>query len=432
MQRRMSHQIPGMLFVLAVAYALSLAWGSPAAANEIVIAVWTSPEAENLKRAAPVIAQKTGLRVEIDEIARDAYRSKVSTTLLSKAPAWDVVWLPGEWVPEFAKAGAMVPVDSMFTKEQLAELRGLETSTFEGKLWGLPTEYHPVYLWYRPSILKAAGVEVPQTWDEYLTALRKLQKVDASGKVERYGTVLRTGVPGVSGGIEFATFFLGFGGAWLDANNRPVMNSPQGIAALKYFVDILRTEKLAPPDSDAIGYLEKNQYLQAERAAIAVQWSSAFDLLTSCEKSPKICKDIAATVVPGRREGSAVKRGAFMSAESWIVPVSSTRKDAAKTFLTFLASKDGASVWAVNGGDPVNKAVYADPEVLKVRKDFPLMAETMTFAALFPRIPQTEQLRQVWAREINQAANLKKSPEQALNDCAAEWTRILKEGGYLK
>ena len=60
------------------------------------------------------------------------------------------------------------------------------------------------------------------------------------------------------------------------------------------------------------------------------------------------------------------------------------------------------------------------------------MAETMTFATLFPRIPQTEQLRQVWAREINLAANLKKSPEQALNDCAAEWTRILKEGGYLK
>ena len=297
---------------------------------------------------------------------------------------------------------------------------------------GLPTEYHPVYLWYRPSLLKAAGVEVPQTWDDYLAALRKLQKVDASGKVERYGTVLRTGVPGVSGGIEFATFFLGFGGTWLDANNRPVMNSPQGIAALKYFVDILRTEKLAPPDSDAIGYLEKNQYLQAERAAMAVQWSAAFDLLTSCEKSPKICKDIAATVVPGRRDGSTVKRGAFMSAESWIVPASSTRKDAAKTFLTFLASKEGATVWAVNGGDPVNKAVYSDPEVLKVRKDFPLMAETMTFAKLFPRIPHTEQLRQVWAREVNLAANLKKSPEAAMNDCATEWTRILKEGGYLK
>jgi ABC-type glycerol-3-phosphate transport system substrate-binding protein len=210
------------------------------------------------------------------------------------------------------------------------------------------------------------------------------------------------------------------------------MNSPQGIAALKYFVDVLRTEKLAPPDSDAIGYLEKNQYLQSERAAMAVQWSAAFDLLTSCEKSPKICKDIAATVVPGRREGTTVRRGAFMSAESWVVPTSSTRKDAAKTLLTFLASKEGAAVWALNGGDPVHKAVYSDPEVLKVRKDFPLMAETMTFATLFPRIPHTEQLRQVWAREVNLAANLKKSPEAAMNDCATEWTRILKEGGYLK
>jgi ABC-type glycerol-3-phosphate transport system substrate-binding protein len=429
MQRRMSPRV--LIVVLALVVTALLVGPSVATAQEVVVAVWTSPEAENLKRAAPVIARRTGLRVEIDEVARDAYRSKVSTTLLSKAPAWDLVWLPGEWVPEFARAGAMVPVDTMLTKEQLADLKGLDTSTFEGRLWGLPTEYHPVYLWYRPSLLKAAGVEVPQTWEDYLVALRKLQKAEG-GKVERYGTVLRTGVPGVSGGIEFATFFLGFGGAWLDANNRPVMNSPQGIAALKYFVDILRTEKLAPPDSDAIGYLEKNQYLQSERAAMAVQWSAAFDLLTSCEKSPKICKDIAATVVPGRREGGSVKRGAFMSAESWVVPTSSTRKDAAKTLLTFLASKEGATVWAVNGGDPVHKAVYADPEVLKVRKDFPLMAETMTFATLFPRMPHTEQLRQVWAREVNLAANLKKSPEAAMNDCATEWTRILKEGGYLK
>src|SRR5262245_17811290 len=164
MQRRMSHRFLCVLFLVAMAIALLPAGAPVAAAAEVVVAVWTSPEAENLKRAAPVIAQKTGLRVEIDEIARDAYRSKVSTTLLSKAPAWDVVWLPGEWVPEFAKAGAMIPVDSMFTKEQLAELRGLETSTFEGKLWGLPTEYHPVYLWYRPSILKDGGVAWDTEW----------------------------------------------------------------------------------------------------------------------------------------------------------------------------------------------------------------------------------------------------------------------------
>jgi ABC-type glycerol-3-phosphate transport system substrate-binding protein len=432
MHRRISIPALGLALLAVFATGLVAAGPSRAADNELVVAVWTSPEAENLKRFAPVFTRKTGIRVEIDEVARDAYRSKVSTTLLSRAPAWDVVWMIGDWVPEFAKAGALTPADTLLAKEQLAELKGLETSTFEGRLWGLPTEYHPVYLWYRPSLLKAAGVEVPQTWDEYLAALRKLQKVDPSGKVERYGTVLRTGVPGVSVSYEFSTFFLGFGATWLDADNRPVMNSPQGVAALKYFVDVLRAEKLAPPDSDAIGYLEKNQYFQSERAAMMLQWSAAYDLLTSCEKSPKICQDVAIGLVPGRREGGAVKRGVIMSAESWVVPASSTRKEAARAFLGYLASKEGATAWALNGGDPVHRAVYSDPEVLRARKDFPLMAETMAFAKLPPRIPHTAQLIQVWARELNLAANLKKSPEAALNDCAAEWTRILKEGGYLK
>ena len=432
MQRRMLCKMLGLVFFAAVVAGVLSSGVSSGADKELVVAVWTSPESENLKRVAPIFAQKTGIRIEIDEIARDAFRSKVSTTLLSKAPAWDVLWLVGEWVPEFARAGALTPIDTILTKEQLGELKGLETSTFEGRLWGLPTEYHPVYLWYRPSLLKAAGLEAPQTWDEYLLALRKLQRVDATGKVERYGTILRTGVPNISISPEFNTFFLGFGATWLDANNRPVMNSPQGIAALKYFVDILRTEKLAAPDSDAIGYLEKNQYFQADRAAMVIQWSAAFDLLTSCEKSPKICKDVAATLVPGRREGNAIKRGAIMSAESWVVPASSSNKDGAKAFLSYLASKEGATAWAVNGGDPVNRGIYSDPEVLKVRKDFPLMAETMAFAKPLPRITQTSQLVQIWVRELNLAANLKKSPEAAMNDVAAEWTRILKESGYLK
>src|SRR5262249_54228489 len=102
MQRHMSHQVLGALFLAAGAPPLVPVSAPPAVAAEVVVAVWTSPEAENLKRAAPVIAQTTGLRVEIDEIARDAYRSKVSTTLLSKAPGWDVVWMIGDWVPEFA------------------------------------------------------------------------------------------------------------------------------------------------------------------------------------------------------------------------------------------------------------------------------------------------------------------------------------------
>ena len=50
MQRRMSHQVLGVLFLAAVAIALLPAGSSTAADNEVVVAVWTSPEAENLKR----------------------------------------------------------------------------------------------------------------------------------------------------------------------------------------------------------------------------------------------------------------------------------------------------------------------------------------------------------------------------------------------
>ncbi len=418
-----------MLLAVALLAGALVPGALPAADGEMVVGIWTSPESDALKKIAPHFTQKTGIRIVIDEIARDAYRSKVSAAMFSRAPTWDVVWSNGEWIPEFAKAGALELLDGVLARHELANLGSLDTTTFEGKLWALPTENHPHYLWYRPSLLKAAGAEVPQTWDEFLAALKRLQKVDPTGKVERYGTVIRTSVGGIH--FEFTTYFLGFGAEWLDASNRPVMNSPQGIAALNYFLDLVR-QKLAPPDSDAIGFLEKNQYFQAERAAIMIHSAAAYEALTSCEKSPKICRDVAITLVPGRREGTAIKRGSVTTPNGWIIPASSTRKDPARQFIKYLASQEGAALWAVNGGSPSNKKVYADAEVLKVRKDFPLMGQTMPYTKVPPLVPQTPQLMQVWTRELNLAANFRKSPEAALTEIAAEWTRILREAGYLR
>ena len=52
MQRRMSSRVLGVFFLAALVTACLLPGGSVAADKEVVIAVWTSPEAENLKRAA--------------------------------------------------------------------------------------------------------------------------------------------------------------------------------------------------------------------------------------------------------------------------------------------------------------------------------------------------------------------------------------------
>jgi multiple sugar transport system substrate-binding protein len=49
-----------------------------------------------------------------------------------------------------------------------------------GKIYGLPQGASPTALMYRDDILKKYGIAVPQTWDEYIAAARKLHAADPS------------------------------------------------------------------------------------------------------------------------------------------------------------------------------------------------------------------------------------------------------------
>jgi hypothetical protein len=101
----------------------------------------------------------------------------------------------------------MTPVDTMFTKEQLADLEA--GRSFEERL-GLPTE--SACLSVVPTEPPEGGGVGAQTWDSIWWP-KELQKVDVAGRwALRHGPAHRSARRG--GGIEFATFFLGFGGAW--------------------------------------------------------------------------------------------------------------------------------------------------------------------------------------------------------------------------
>ena len=52
----------------------------------------------------------------------------------------------------------------------------LDVGTVDGELYGVPAKYNSKgTVWYRPDLFTAAGVEVPATWDEFVTVLDALK-----------------------------------------------------------------------------------------------------------------------------------------------------------------------------------------------------------------------------------------------------------------
>lgn len=72
-------------------------------------------------------------------------------------------------LPEFASSDRLTPLDDYVSDEALGKFSDISKSLVQlgGDTWALPYDAPPMMIWYRQDLLKAAGVEVPTTWEEF-------------------------------------------------------------------------------------------------------------------------------------------------------------------------------------------------------------------------------------------------------------------------
>ncbi|MGB9521439.1 MAG: hypothetical protein ACPL6F_01660, partial [Anaerolineales bacterium] len=107
-------------------------------------------------------------------------------------------------------------------------------------------------------------------------------------------------------------------------------------------------------------------------------------------------------------------------------------QEAAYKFIEWLTSKDGAKLWALNGGIPSNIEALSDPEVVAQIPQFKLLAEVMPYRTIFPVLTVSPDMVPVIDEGIVAAVTGVKDPKTALDNVAAKFVDILKNGGYLK
>ncbi|SDH43420.1 multiple sugar transport system substrate-binding protein [Lentzea fradiae] len=120
----------------------------------------------------------------------------------SKTPV-DVQWNPGDYDSKLAtsllsdggpdvfesttqvssvRAGQLVPLDDVLGDARSDFTRSiLETHTVDGKVYGIPQAVDMQMLFYRKSMLAAAGVQPPSTVDELVDAARRLTRDGVKG-----------------------------------------------------------------------------------------------------------------------------------------------------------------------------------------------------------------------------------------------------------
>ena len=180
--------------VLSIAMVLTMcltmtACGGKKADDENALTLWIHNDEDSWTESYQKIvddfmAANPDIKINIESFPYDEYETKVQTALMSDEGGADIYELWGGWGVDFAPSGAL----AQLTDEMEQEVRNESyPSTYgalesEGHLYGIPMEFNIECggLLVNKNLLKAAGLEVPTTWEGLEDAAEKLVQKDGN------------------------------------------------------------------------------------------------------------------------------------------------------------------------------------------------------------------------------------------------------------
>ena len=212
-----------------------------------------------VEEVAPEFEKNTGIKIDFTLLPVDPWRARLKTELNSGASGIDIVqWsvgMAGFMAPHFddheevaAKIMARDPVwawDDFLGGSKKA-------ATYEGKMIGIPYRITTGIMHYQKHLMDAAGItKLPETFDELAKAAIAL-----NSPPDRYGF----GVSARQGSAILTSFYpwlYSAGGRMVDfATGEIFINSPEAVAALEWWSDLVLKHKVVPPESLTWAYEE--------------------------------------------------------------------------------------------------------------------------------------------------------------------------------
>lgn len=125
-------------------------------------------------------ASQSEVVLKNDTVKYTDYYTKLTTALAAKT-APDVVICHASQLVNYVPNNVFVPLDSYIKKAgvNLSDFEGapLAGCTFNGKIYALPLDVHPLIMYYNKTLLKQAGIDkVPTTYAEVLAAAKIVQQ----------------------------------------------------------------------------------------------------------------------------------------------------------------------------------------------------------------------------------------------------------------
>ena len=206
-----------------------------------------SAAVDTVKSHLSAFEVKTGIKVNYNNAPWAQYRDAMVPKFVGKAPV-DVLWVSDSWLPEWADAGWLAPVNNfpeLMKYNADADDFSTKSMQYKGKQYGLTYYTDYMAFFYDEEKLKKAGIkEPPSTWDELV---QQSLKIKTAG-ISEYPMMLP--MARESWLIEFLTAMVySNGGGFTDASGAAIMSDPKkgAVQALQWIMDAVNKYKIISP-----------------------------------------------------------------------------------------------------------------------------------------------------------------------------------------
>ena len=293
----------------------------------------------------------------------------------------------------------------------------MENGRTGGKTWGIPFQRSTIVMYYNKDAFRAAGLDPempPATWDELVTAGKKLTKADGS----QWGVMIpSTGYP-----------YWMFGALTMqndqvlmnDAGDTTYFDAPATIEALEFWKDLGSEHKVMPQGTVEWGTLRQN-FLEGKTA---IMWHSTGNL-TAVKENANF--DFGVAMLPAnKRRGTPTGGGNFYIFKQ----TTPEEQQAALKLVKFMTSPERAAEWSMKTGYMgVTPAAYETQKLQQYVEEFPYAAvarDQLEFATAELSTYETGRVRKALDDAIQAVLTDAKTSESALKEAQSTADRLLR------
>jgi multiple sugar transport system substrate-binding protein len=363
--------------------------GGGGGGGTVKMVLWPGPEGDAMQKVVDAYnsgqGKEDGINVEMVLLSRDDTFAREATEIGTRSSNVDL-YFTASYNVGFFQAGLDPLEDLDIDKSNYFET-AVSGLSIDEQLFALPLDVSNHFLYYRKDLIDqlmsdpqwqatyrevsqavlgtARDPKAPEDWDldDYLAMAAFFSESENPSSPTKYGTALQLKTSPFNITL-WDDLLWGAGGGWTDPDGNADLDSETAKRVTDVYATIYENEYTSP-DSAQAEYPETNAALQSGDVAFALQWSAAYGELTDPNTSPEIADKIAVTAPPG---GKTHVHALAVSLNKY-----SENKEAAKTWLEYLATPEAMDAYAKAGGIPsmpdvLNHNVDTNPAFAEIAK----------------------------------------------------------------